>query len=199
MATVTFKGATRIYPKTNRRAVDRLDLEIKDAEFLVLVGPSGCGKTTSLRMLAGLEDVDEGTILIDGDDVVNVPPKSRDIAMVFQNYALYPHMDVAENMGFALTIARVPKSEIDGACARPRRSSTSMSTSSAGRVSSLAASASAWRWVARSCASLGSSSWTSRCRTSTRSCASPPAARSRRFSVGSASPPSTSPTTRWRR
>jgi multiple sugar transport system ATP-binding protein len=113
MATVTFKGATRIYPKTNRRAVDRLDLEIKDAEFLVLVGPSGCGKTTSLRMLAGLEDVDEGTILIDGDDVVNVPPKSRDIAMVFQNYALYPHMDVAENMGFALKIARVPKSEID--------------------------------------------------------------------------------------
>jgi len=113
MATVTFKGATRIYPKTNRRAVDRLNLEIEDAEFLVLVGPSGCGKTTSLRMLAGLEDVDEGTILIDGDDVVNVPPKSRDIAMVFQNYALYPHMDVAENMGFALKIARVPKAEIE--------------------------------------------------------------------------------------
>ena len=113
MATVTFKGATRVYPKTNRRAVDRLNLEIEDAEFLVLVGPSGCGKTTSLRMLAGLEDVDEGTILIDGDDVVNVPPKSRDIAMVFQNYALYPHMDVAENMGFALKIARVPKSEIE--------------------------------------------------------------------------------------
>ena len=113
MATVTFKGATRVYPKTNRRAVDRLNLEIEDAEFLVLVGPSGCGKTTSLRMLAGLEDVDEGTILIDGDDVVHVPPKSRDIAMVFQNYALYPHMDVAENMGFALKIARVPKSEIE--------------------------------------------------------------------------------------
>jgi multiple sugar transport system ATP-binding protein len=113
MATVTFKGATRIYPKTNRRAVDRLNLEIEDAEFLVLVGPSGCGKTTSLRMLAGLEDVDEGSILIDGEDVVNVPPKSRDIAMVFQNYALYPHMDVAENMGFALKIARVPRSEIE--------------------------------------------------------------------------------------
>ena len=113
MARVTFKGATRIYPKTNRRAVDRLNLEIEDAEFLVLVGPSGCGKTTSLRMLAGLEDVDEGSILIDGEDVVNVPPKSRDIAMVFQNYALYPHMDVAENMGFALKIARVPRSEIE--------------------------------------------------------------------------------------
>jgi multiple sugar transport system ATP-binding protein len=112
MATVTFKGATRIYPKSSRKAVDRLDLEIKDGEFLVLVGPSGCGKTTSLRMLAGLEDVDEGSILIDDKDVVNLPPRSRDIAMVFQNYALYPHMNVAENMGFALKIARMPKAEI---------------------------------------------------------------------------------------
>jgi multiple sugar transport system ATP-binding protein len=112
MATVTFKGATRIYPKTKRKAVDELNLEIKDAEFLVLVGPSGCGKTTSLRMLAGLEDVDEGTILIDDKDVVNLPPRSRDIAMVFQNYALYPHMNVAENMGFALKISRLPKAEI---------------------------------------------------------------------------------------
>jgi multiple sugar transport system ATP-binding protein len=112
MATVTFQGATRIYPKSNRKAVDRLDLEIKDGEFLVLVGPSGCGKTTSLRMLAGLEDVDEGSILIDDKDVVNLPPRSRDIAMVFQNYALYPHMNVAENMGFALKIARMPKAEI---------------------------------------------------------------------------------------
>jgi multiple sugar transport system ATP-binding protein len=113
MATVTFKDTTRIYPKTNRRAVDRLNLEIDDGEFLVLVGPSGCGKTTSLRMLAGLEDVDEGTICIDGRDVVNLAPRSRDIAMVFQNYALYPHMNVAENMGFALKIARIRKAEID--------------------------------------------------------------------------------------
>jgi multiple sugar transport system ATP-binding protein len=112
MATVTFKGATRIYPKSNRKAVDRLDLEIKDGEFLVLVGPSGCGKTTSLRMLAGLEEVDEGTIMIDDKDIVNLPPRARDIAMVFQNYALYPHMNVAENMGFALKIARMPKAEI---------------------------------------------------------------------------------------
>jgi multiple sugar transport system ATP-binding protein len=112
MATVTFKGATRIYPKSNRKAVDRLDLEIKDGEFLVLVGPSGCGKTTSLRMLAGLEEVDEGTIMIDEKDIVNLPPRARDIAMVFQNYALYPHMNVAENMGFALKIARMPKAEI---------------------------------------------------------------------------------------
>jgi multiple sugar transport system ATP-binding protein len=112
MATVTFKGATRIYPKSNRKAVDRLDLEIQDGEFLVLVGPSGCGKTTSLRMLAGLEEVDEGTIMIDDKDIVNLPPRARDIAMVFQNYALYPHMNVAENMGFALKIARMPKAEI---------------------------------------------------------------------------------------
>jgi multiple sugar transport system ATP-binding protein len=86
---------------------------VADGEFLVLVGPSGCGKTTSLRMLAGLEDIDEGTISIDGRDVENLAPRDRDIAMVFQNYALYPHMTVAENMGFALKMARVGKSEID--------------------------------------------------------------------------------------
>jgi multiple sugar transport system ATP-binding protein len=112
MAAVTFEKTTRIYPKSERRAVDALDLEIDDGELLVLVGPSGCGKTTSLRMLAGLEDIDEGAVYIDGKDVTNLPPRSRDIAMVFQNYALYPHMSVAENMGFALKIARLPKDEI---------------------------------------------------------------------------------------
>jgi multiple sugar transport system ATP-binding protein len=112
MAVVAFEETTRIYPRTKLRAVDRLTLEIHDGEFLVLVGPSGCGKTTSLRMLAGLEEIDEGLISIDGRDVTNVAPKDRDIAMVFQNYALYPHMNVAENMGFALKIARVGKSEI---------------------------------------------------------------------------------------
>jgi multiple sugar transport system ATP-binding protein len=113
MATVAFEGTTRIFPNSTHPAVDGLDLSIGDGEFLVLVGPSGCGKTTSLRMLAGLEDVDEGAIRIDGKDVVNVAPRARDIAMVFQNYALYPHMSVAENMGFALKIARVAKSEIE--------------------------------------------------------------------------------------
>src|ERR1700690_819095 len=112
MATVTFKGATRVYPKTNRRAVDRLNLEIKDAEFLVLVGPSGCGKTTSLRMLAGLEPVDEGDILVGGQSVLRLAPRERDIAMVLQNYALYPHMNVADNLGFALQIAKLKKAEI---------------------------------------------------------------------------------------
>ena len=113
MATVTFDKATRIYPGSDKPAVDQLDLEIKDGEFLVLVGPSGCGKSTSLRMLAGLEDVNSGRILIGDKDVTDVPPKNRDIAMVFQNYALYPHMSVRENMGFALKIAGTPKEEIN--------------------------------------------------------------------------------------
>jgi multiple sugar transport system ATP-binding protein len=112
MATVTFDKATRIYPGSTKPAVDQLDLDIEDGEFLVLVGPSGCGKSTSLRMLAGLEDVNAGRILIGDRDVTQVPPKDRDIAMVFQSYALYPHMTVADNMGFALKIAGVSKDEI---------------------------------------------------------------------------------------
>ncbi|WP_314719756.1 sn-glycerol-3-phosphate ABC transporter ATP-binding protein UgpC [uncultured Actinomyces sp.] len=113
MASVTFDHATRIYPGNDRPSVDSLDLEIADGEFLVLVGPSGCGKSTSLRMLAGLEDVNSGRILIGDRDVTDVQPKDRDIAMVFQNYALYPHMTVHDNMGFALKIAGTPKDEID--------------------------------------------------------------------------------------
>ena len=111
MASVTFDKASRIYPGTTVPAVDALDLTIDDGEFLVLVGPSGCGKSTSLRMLAGLEEIDDGRILIGDRDVTDVAPKDRDIAMVFQNYALYPHMTVAENMGFALKIAGVNKDE----------------------------------------------------------------------------------------
>jgi len=113
MATVTYDKASRIYPGSERPAVNELTLEVGDGEFLVLVGPSGCGKSTSLRMLAGLEDVDRGRILISGKDVTNLPPKSRDIAMVFQNYALYPHMSVYENMAFALKLRKTSKSEID--------------------------------------------------------------------------------------
>ena len=112
MATVTFDKATRIYPGNTTPSVDELDLEIADGEFLVLVGPSGCGKSTSLRMLAGLEEVNSGRILIGDKDVTDVQPKDRDIAMVFQNYALYPHMTVRDNMGFALKIAGIPKDEI---------------------------------------------------------------------------------------
>ncbi len=113
MATVTYTDATRIFPGTPRPAVDRLNLEIGDGEFLVLVGPSGCGKSTSLRMLAGLEDVDAGSVHIDERDVTHLPPKARDIAMVFQNYALYPHMSVYENMAFALKLRKTPKADID--------------------------------------------------------------------------------------
>ncbi|KGA19400.1 sugar ABC transporter ATP-binding protein [freshwater metagenome] len=111
MASVTFENASLLYAGTNREAVNNINLTVADGEFLVLVGPSGCGKSTTLRMLAGLEEVSSGRILIGDRDVTNIPPKDRDIAMVFQNYALYPHMTVAENMGFALKIAGVPKAE----------------------------------------------------------------------------------------
>src|SRR3979411_1304672 len=112
MASGGFEQVSRRYPGADRPAVDRLDLSIGDGEFLVLVGPSGCGKSTSLRMLAGLDTVDDGIIRIGTRDVTGADPKDRDVAMVFQNYALYPHMTVAQNMGFALKVARVPKGEI---------------------------------------------------------------------------------------
>ena len=112
MAGVIYEDASCVYPGAERPAVDKLNLDIQDGEFLVLVGPSGCGKSTSLRMLAGLEEVTSGEIRIGDRDVTNLPPKDRDIAMVFQNYALYPHMTVADNMGFALKIAGTPKAEI---------------------------------------------------------------------------------------
>jgi multiple sugar transport system ATP-binding protein len=111
MATVTFEGVNKSYG--DFQAVKDLNLEIGDGEFMVLVGPSGCGKTTSLRMIAGLEEITSGTLRI-GDRVVNdVPPKDRDIAMVFQSYALYPHMSVRENLAFGLKLRKVPKPEIE--------------------------------------------------------------------------------------
>ena len=111
MATVTFVDASRVYPGADHPAVDKLSLEVGDGEFMVLVGPSGCGKSTSLRMLAGLEEVNTGNVYIGDRDVTDLPPKDRDIAMVFQNYALYPHMTVADNMGFALKMQGVGKQE----------------------------------------------------------------------------------------
>ncbi|MBU6147643.1 MAG: sn-glycerol-3-phosphate ABC transporter ATP-binding protein UgpC [Actinomycetales bacterium] len=110
---VRFEGATLTYPGATIPAVNQLDLAIDEGEFLVLVGPSGCGKSTCLRMLAGLEAVTAGSIHIGARDVTNVAAKDRDIAMVFQNYALYPHMSVAENMSFALRIQKAPRAEID--------------------------------------------------------------------------------------
>jgi spermidine/putrescine transport system ATP-binding protein len=111
MADVRFEQATRVYPGSETPAVDRLDLHIEDAEFVVLVGPSGSGKTTALRMLAGLEEVDAGAVFIGDRDVTDVAPKDRDVAMVFQNYALYPYLTVAANMAFPLKIGGVKKAE----------------------------------------------------------------------------------------
>ncbi|HST17315.1 MAG TPA: sn-glycerol-3-phosphate ABC transporter ATP-binding protein UgpC [Gaiellaceae bacterium] len=110
MATITFEQVTKVYGD-GYPAVSDLDLEVADGEFVVLVGPSGCGKTTALRMLAGLEEISDGTIRIGERIVNNLPPRDRDVAMVFQNYALYPHMTVAENIGFALKMRKVPKAE----------------------------------------------------------------------------------------
>lgn len=113
MAAVRYESATRRYANSEVPAVDSLDLAVDDGEFLVLIGPSGCGKTTSLRMVAGLESVDEGSVFIGEDDVTKAAPKDRDVAMVFQNYALYPSMTVADNLGFALRMARVANAERD--------------------------------------------------------------------------------------
>src|ERR1700685_4341001 len=113
MAQVKYVSATRVYTKDAPPAVDALDLDVKDGEFMVLVVPSGSGKPTALRMLAGLEPLDGGRIAIAGRDISDVQPKDRDIAMVFQNYALYPNKTVADNMGFALKMQHVPKPERD--------------------------------------------------------------------------------------
>ncbi|HEX7077193.1 MAG TPA: sn-glycerol-3-phosphate ABC transporter ATP-binding protein UgpC [Candidatus Eisenbacteria bacterium] len=119
MAGVTFRNVSKSFGKTP--VIEKLDLEIKDQEFMVLVGPSGCGKSTALRMIAGLEEVSGGDILI-GDRVVNdLPPKDRDIAMVFQSYALYPHMTVRENLAFGLKIRKMPQAEVDRLVAEAAR------------------------------------------------------------------------------
>ncbi|MDR1566631.1 MAG: sn-glycerol-3-phosphate ABC transporter ATP-binding protein UgpC [Treponema sp.] len=112
MAKVELKGISKVY-EGNVRAVDNANIVVEDKEFVVFVGPSGCGKSTTLRMVAGLEDITEGELYIDGELMNDVPPKDRNIAMVFQNYALYPHMTVYENMAFGLRIKKVPKDEIE--------------------------------------------------------------------------------------
>src|ERR687898_215155 len=116
MADVTLRKVVKKYDEVE--AVRGIDLDIADHEFVVLVGPSGCGKSTTLRMIAGLEDITDGDIMIGGDVVNDVPPKDRDIAMVFQNYALYPHMTVAENMSFGLRLAGLKKPDIERAVAQ---------------------------------------------------------------------------------
>src|SRR3954465_12245577 len=112
MAEITFDGIWKRYPD-GFEAVKDMNLQIGDGEFMILVGSSGCGKSTALRMIAGLEDITDGDLIIGGERVNDLPPRDRDIAMVFQNYALYPHMTVRENMGFALKLAKAPQGEID--------------------------------------------------------------------------------------
>jgi len=145
MAQVKYVSASRVYAKGAPPAVDALDLDIEDGEFMVLVGPSGSGKTTALRMLAGLEPLDGGSVEIGDRDVTFVPPKDRDIAMVFQNYALYPQKTVAENMGFALKMQP------------PACLTSTTSCSNASPSSCPAASGSGWRWDGPSCESPRSS------------------------------------------
>ena len=200
MATVTFDGASRIYSKdAERPAVDRLNLDIADGEFLVLVGPSGCGKSTSLRMLAGLEPTDRGSIRIGGKDVTGVSPSDRDVAMVFQNYALYPNMSVAQNMSFALENRKVPKNEIQSRVHEAAKILQMEDLLDRKPANLSGGSASAWPWAAPSSANRPYSAWTSHYPTWMLSCAFPPARRSLTCSAALAPPPSTSPMTRRRR
>ena len=170
MAGVTLERVTKRYG--NVIAVNNANLEIKDKEFIVLVGPSGCGKSTTLRMVAGLEEITEGNIYI-GDVLVNdIPPKDRDIAMVFQNYALYPHMDVYNNMAFGLKLRKFPQAEIDRRVKEAARDAGHREPlGPQAQGSSRVVSASASRWAAPSSVSPRCSSWTSRSPTWTPSCA----------------------------
>ena len=154
MAEVAFERVSKVYPDGTPRGRTDSTSRSRDGEFMVLVGPSGCGKTTALRMVAGLEDISEGALRI-GDRVVNhVPSRDRDIAMVFQSYALYPHLTVYDNIAFGLRLKKVPKHEIDQRVQRRRRACSASSRCwSASRARSRAGSASASRWAARSCAS----------------------------------------------
>ena len=152
MSGIRLDEVTKVYAN-GVRAVDAVSLDIDEGEFVVLVGPSGCGKSTLLRMIAGLEDVTEGEIPIGDIDVTDKPPQQRDIAMVFQNYALYPHMSVRDNLAYGLKLRKMPKRSGSGVSTRRRRSSGSTSCSTASPRISRADSGSGWRWAARSCAS----------------------------------------------
>jgi len=133
-------------------AVDNVTLTVGDGEFVALVGPSGCGKTTTLNLVAGLIELTDGGIFIGDREVSDLDPKDRDIAMVFQNYALYPNKTVYKNLAFPLKMRRLPSSEIDRRCRRRRGCSTSPTCWSAGRASFPAASSSGWRWAGPWCA-----------------------------------------------
>lgn len=197
MAGITLKNIVKTYPG-GVNVVPDLNLEIEDKEFIILVGPSGCGKSTTLRMIAGLEEVTDGELYIGGKLMNNVAPKDRDIAMVFQSYALYPHMTVYKNMAFGLLQRKVPKDEIDKAVRRARKFSIWKLTSAASLRRFQAASASVLHLGAPWCAIPRCFCWMSRFQTSTQSSAQKCA---RRFpsSTESCKPRLfTSPTTRRR-
>jgi Fe-S cluster assembly ATPase SufC len=172
-------------------AVNDVSIDVEDGEFMILVGPSGCGKSTLLRMIVGLEDITSGDMLIGGKRVNDLAPRDRNLAMVFQNYALYPHLTVYENIAFPLRLAGASSDEVDK---KVRQASCSASQATCPVVSG-----SVSRWVVRSCGTPRPSSSTSRCPTWTPSCAGRCALRSPGSNAGSASPPSTSPMTRRRR
>ena len=184
MADIVLKDVKKSYT-TGVLVIHGVTATIADGEFIVIVGPSGCGKSTLLRMIAGLETITSGEIAIGGRVVNDVEPKDRNIAMVFQNYALYPHKTVFDNMAFGLQMRGYAKPDIDKRVReaadmlgievllerKPRASSNSAPCSTASRGNCPAASASAWRWAAPSCGSRRCFCSTSRCRTSTPSCA----------------------------
>ena len=185
MAGVVLTDVSKFYAEGIPPAVDKVNLEIKDGEFAVLVGPSGCGKSTTLRMIAGLEEISDGTIRI-GDRVVNsVPPKDRDVAMVFQNYALYPHMTVYDNMAFGLKLKHVPKNEIKARVMEAAEILGITEYLQRRPPNSPAVSASAWPSGAPLSATRRYSSSTSRSPTSTRRCARRCAPKSSVFTTAS--------------
>ena len=187
MAAIEMKNIVKEYGD-GFAAVNDVSIDVADGEFVILVGPSGCGKSTLLRMIVGLEDITSGDMIIGGERVNDKAPRDRDLSMVFQNYALYPHLTVYENIAFPLRLAKkLSEQEIDAEGPRGRRDARARrSTSSASRPTCRAASASGWRWAGPSSARPRRSCSTSRCRTSTPSCAARCAPRSPGCSAGSA-------------
>ena len=190
MAAIQIERVTKVYDD-EVTAVDDVSLEVSDGEFMVLVGPSGCGKSTLLRVIAGLEQVTAGRVLIGDDDVTGLDPADRDIAMVFQSYALYPHKTVRENLAFGLRRRRVEWTRSRAGSTRWPRCSASASFWTGSPRRCQGASASESRWDGHWSASLACSSWTSRSQTWTPSCARVCAVSSRGYTSGFRQPPST--------